>query len=133
MVGFQTKNGAQNFIRLVNRYTSYRGVSQSISVDGRPVEVREFPISIDYEKIEKLAADPATIQRAREIRAELGEHRTVMLGVDRLDYTKGIDQRLRALHEILATGLHAFLTQFLDRVNEIGAHISREFLVPSTH
>ena len=107
VVGFQTKNGAQNFIRLVNRYTSYRGVSQSISVDGRPVEVREFPISIDYEKIEKLAADPATIQRAREIRAELGEHRTVMLGVDRLDYTKGIDQRLRALHEILATGRHS--------------------------
>jgi trehalose 6-phosphate synthase len=107
VVGFQTKNGAQNFIRLVNRYTSYRGVSQSISVDGRPVEVREFPISIDYEKIEKLAADPATIQRAREIRAELGERRTVMLGVDRLDYTKGIDQRLRALHEILATGRHS--------------------------
>ena len=32
----------------------------------------------------------------------------------------------------LATGLHAFLTQFLDRVNELGAHISREFLVPAT-
>ena len=32
--------------------------------------------------------------------------------------------------EILATGLHAYLTQFLDRVNDIGAHISREFLVP---
>jgi uncharacterized alpha-E superfamily protein len=35
------------------------------------------------------------------------------------------------IDEILATGLHAFLTQFLDRVNEIGAHISREFLVPA--
>ena len=46
--------------------------------------------------------------------------------------------RLRAdvqygrIDEILATGLHAFLTQFLDRVNELGAHISREFLVPAT-
>ena len=46
--------------------------------------------------------------------------------------------RLRAdlqygrIDEILETGLHAFLTQFLDRVNELGAHISREFLVPST-
>ena len=45
--------------------------------------------------------------------------------------------RLRAdvqygrIDEILATGLHAFLTQFLDRVNELGAHISREFLVPA--
>ena len=106
VIGFQTNNGAQNFIRLVNRYTQYRGASHSISVDGRLVEAREFPISIDYERIEKLAADPLTIQRAREIRSELGEGRTVMLGVDRLDYTKGIDQRLRALHEILAAGRH---------------------------
>jgi trehalose 6-phosphate synthase len=106
VIGFQTKQGAQNFIRLVNRYTPYRGVSHAISVEGRPVEVREFPISIDYEKIDRLAADPATIARAREIRAELGEHRTVMLGVDRLDYTKGIDQRIRAFHELLAAGRH---------------------------
>ena len=43
------------------------------------------------------------------------------------------DLQYSRIDEILATGLHAFLTQFLDRVNEIGAHISREFLVPSTH
>ena len=36
------------------------------------------------------------------------------------------------IDEILAAGLHAFLMQFLDRVNELGAHISLEFLVPST-
>ena len=35
------------------------------------------------------------------------------------------------IDEILATGLHAYLTQFLDRVNDLGLHISREFLVPS--
>ncbi len=35
------------------------------------------------------------------------------------------------IDEILATGLHAYLTQFLDRVNDLGAHISREFLIPS--
>jgi len=106
VVGFQSKAGAQNFIRLVNRYTRYRGVGQSIDVEGRPVQVREFPISIDYEKIDRLAAAPETIERARAIRAELGENRTVMLGVDRLDYTKGIDQRLRALHELLRAGRH---------------------------
>jgi uncharacterized alpha-E superfamily protein len=43
------------------------------------------------------------------------------------------DLQYSRIDEILATGLHAFLTQFLDRVNEIGASISREFLVPSTH
>jgi uncharacterized alpha-E superfamily protein len=41
------------------------------------------------------------------------------------------DLQFARIDEILATGLHAFLTQFLDRVNEIGAHISREFLVPA--
>jgi len=45
--------------------------------------------------------------------------------------------RLRAelryghIDDILATGLHAFLTQFLDRVNQLGAHVSRDFLVPA--
>jgi uncharacterized alpha-E superfamily protein len=42
------------------------------------------------------------------------------------------DLQFGQIDEILATGLHAFLTQFLDRVNELGAHISREFLVPTT-
>ena len=42
------------------------------------------------------------------------------------------DLQFARIDEILATGLHAFLTQFLDRVNELGAHISREFLVPVT-
>jgi uncharacterized alpha-E superfamily protein len=41
------------------------------------------------------------------------------------------DLQFARIDEILATGLHAFLTQFLDRVNEIGSHISREFLVPA--
>ena len=41
------------------------------------------------------------------------------------------DLQYGAIDEILATGLHAFLTQFLDRVNELGSRISRDFLVPS--
>ncbi|MCX7240825.1 MAG: alpha-E domain-containing protein [Burkholderiales bacterium] len=42
------------------------------------------------------------------------------------------DLQFGRIDEILATGLHAYLTQFLDRVNDLGAHISREFLVPAT-
>ncbi|MCF8168604.1 MAG: alpha-E domain-containing protein [Rhodoferax sp.] len=41
------------------------------------------------------------------------------------------DLQYGRIDEILATGLHAYLTQFLDRVNDLGAHISREFLVPA--
>jgi hypothetical protein len=43
-------------------------------------------------------------QRAKQIRAELGNPRKILLGVDRLDYTKGIDVRLRAFSELLAEG-----------------------------
>ena len=42
------------------------------------------------------------------------------------------DLQYGSIDEILATGLHAFLTQFLDRVNELGSRISRDFLVPVT-
>jgi uncharacterized alpha-E superfamily protein len=49
-----------------------------------------------------------TLRRAGKLRAELKYGR---------------------IDEILATGLHAYLTQFLDRVNDLGSHISREFLV----
>jgi uncharacterized alpha-E superfamily protein len=41
------------------------------------------------------------------------------------------DLQFSRIDEILATGLHAFLTQFLDRVNTLGGRISRDFLVPS--
>jgi uncharacterized alpha-E superfamily protein len=53
--------------------------------------------------------------------------------------TERIAGKLRAdlqfgrIDEILATGLHAFLTQFLDRVNNLGGRLSQDFLMPSTH
>ena len=97
VIGFQTRHGAQNFVRLVNRYTSHRGSGQAVNVDGRKVLAKEYPISIDYDRIESLASDPKIIEHAKAIRSDLGENRTIMLGVDRLDYTKGIDQRLRAV------------------------------------
>jgi uncharacterized alpha-E superfamily protein len=41
------------------------------------------------------------------------------------------DLQYARIDEILSTGLHAYLTQFLDRVNELGGRISQDFLVPS--
>ena len=49
-----------------------------------------------------MAADPKVQARAKEIRAELGDPETVILGVDRLDYTKGIEQRFKAYRELLS-------------------------------
>jgi len=59
-----------------------------------------FPIGIDYTNIAKQAALPEVEERAQELRARL-PGRQIILGVDRLDYTKGIPQRLRAFADLL--------------------------------
>jgi trehalose 6-phosphate synthase len=58
-------------------------------------------VSIDTKRFEELARSDAVRRRAEAFRARLGPLRKVMLGVDRLDYTKGIDTRLRAYSELL--------------------------------
>jgi trehalose 6-phosphate synthase len=70
--------------------------------DGRSVQADAFPISIDFAGFEELARTDGVVQRAAEIREQLGNPRVLMLGVDRLDYTKGIYSRLRGFGELLA-------------------------------
>ncbi len=69
----------------------------------RRVVARHFPISIDSAGFEQLARTPEIQARAREIRESLGNPRTVMLGVDRLDYTKGIRHRMKRSASSCAT------------------------------
>ncbi len=104
LVGFQQRLAAQNFVRLARHLLGLRYEGQCIQVDGRQVKAGAFPISIDTKDMERLAADPKVQARAKEIRAELGDPQTVILGVDRLDYTKGIELRLKAFRELLADG-----------------------------
>jgi trehalose 6-phosphate synthase len=104
LVGFQQRLAAQNFVRLARHLLGLRYEGQSIQVDGRKVKAGAFPISIDTKDMEQLAADPKVQARAKEIRAELGDPETIILGVDRLDYTKGIELRLKAFRELLSDG-----------------------------
>jgi trehalose 6-phosphate synthase len=68
------------------------------------VKVGAFPISIDSAELDRTARNRDIRRRAKQIRAELGAPRKILLGVDRLDYTKGIDVRLKAFSELLAEG-----------------------------
>jgi len=109
VVGFQRVADAANFSRAVRRLTNYatKNPAIEVAVAGQPtrrVIARAFPISIDAASFEALAREPRIQERAREIRAGLGNPTTVMLGVDRLDYTKGIGHRLKAFGELLAEG-----------------------------
>ena len=105
LVGFQRPGGAANFVRLVRIRLGHKTHRDKISLpDGRPVTARAYPISIEYDRLDGLARTPETAERARKIRDELGNPRHVLLGVDRLDYTKGIRQRLRAFGELIDAG-----------------------------
>ena len=113
LVGFHLPGGAQNFLflsrRLVGANTSRASVGVrsrfgEVQVGFRRVKVGAFPISIDSAELDGKARNRDIRRRAREIRAELGDPRKILLGVDRLDYTKGIDVRLKAFSELLAEG-----------------------------
>jgi trehalose 6-phosphate synthase len=105
MVGFQLAGAAQNFVRLVRQRVGHKTHRDEVYLpDGRVVHARAFPISIDFAEFEELARSEAVEKRADEIRRELGDPAKIFLGVDRLDYTKGIYARLRAFSELIADG-----------------------------
>ncbi|MDO7867767.1 alpha,alpha-trehalose-phosphate synthase (UDP-forming) [Nocardioides jiangxiensis] len=105
IVGFHLPGGAQNFVRLVRTRVGHKTHRDLITLpDGRPVRAGAYPISIDASDFEDLARSPEVTRRAEAIRKALGNPKRVLLGVDRLDYTKGIYPRLRAYAELVADG-----------------------------
>lgn len=109
-LGFQRTADAQNFIRSCRRHLDAATKGDTVTLpaaDGQPertVRASAVPISIDFAALDELARSPEVQARAQEIRASLGNPKTLFLGVDRLDYTKGIQHRLKAYEELLAEG-----------------------------
>src|SRR5262249_4116147 len=104
VVSFHTERYRRNFVRACGRLLAGTGVqihgSKITLPDRREVSTTSAPISIDAAELSRLATDPGT---GSEI-AALGEQfagRTLLLGVDRLDYTKGIVERLLAVEMLL--------------------------------
>ncbi len=108
LLGFQRQGDATNFLRACRRAAKLQTRGATVFVetaDGvRHVRAMPFPISIDASELDALARTEDVRARAREIRVELGNPQVVLLGVDRLDYTKGILHRLKAYEELLAEG-----------------------------
>ncbi len=105
LVGFQLPGGANNFIRVVRQRLRLEIKKETIySSDGHATLARAYPISIDSAGFEELAEKPEVVARAKQIREELGNPQQIFLGVDRLDYTKGIFQRLKAFGELVHEG-----------------------------
>lgn len=100
LLGFQTMRDRRNFVqclRLLTEDVSVQGKGQVITVSRaeRTIRVGNFPISIDYTAFRRQAETPEIAARAQELHRLLPK-RKLILGIDRLDYTKGIPLRLRA-------------------------------------
>jgi len=104
LVGFQRPTGAANFIAAAHQLLETESDGDVVLHEGRRVRAGVFPISIDIAEVEEMAAGRATRQSASRIRARLGDPEVIMLGVDRLDYTKGIGLRLKAFAQLLEDG-----------------------------
>jgi trehalose 6-phosphate synthase len=106
LIGFQTLRDRRNFVqclRALVKDATIEGRGQVLlaSALGRMVRIGSFPISIDYNEFLRQAATAEVAERARELHRLL-PNRKLILGVDRLDYTKGIPLRLRAFQNLLA-------------------------------
>src|SRR5919204_3027217 len=105
LLGFQTRRDLRNFLQCVRRVMSDAKVVprrelQLIRFEKREIRLGHFPIGIDFDSFERDAMSDAVAQRSRDLRANFPECQLI-LGVDRLDYSKGIPERLRAYRDAL--------------------------------
>ncbi len=109
LVGFQTERDRVTFLDTVLRLLPHVRVARGRAGEralvelvhgGRSTWVGAFPVGIDVGRVEATASSGDVLRRVKSLREELGEVE-VLLGVDRLDYTKGIPERLLAFGRLL--------------------------------
>ena len=107
VIGFQTPRDQRNFLGCVRRFLPDVDLQRNDSEvracsEGRVTMIRSFPIGIDFDEFNTHAQRPEIAGRVAEVREDM-RGRQIILGVDRLDYTKGLPERLRAFQHLFAT------------------------------
>jgi len=101
LVGFQTETDAANFSRyLADECGLKRLDGDAFSIDGRGVRVGVFPVGVETEALSRLARRAIETAFVREVLDSLSG-RAMIIGVDRLDYSKGIPERMNAFERFL--------------------------------
>jgi trehalose 6-phosphate synthase len=105
LVGFQTLRDRNNFLACTEALLhidlpTLRSSVVAVDADNRRIKAGAFSISIDFDEFDQLARTPAVVKRMQTLREEIPNSK-LLLGVDRLDYSKGIPERLNAFQHIL--------------------------------
>ncbi|MGD8501104.1 MAG: bifunctional alpha,alpha-trehalose-phosphate synthase (UDP-forming)/trehalose-phosphatase [Phycisphaerales bacterium] len=101
LIGFHTYDYVRHFLSSVSRIAGLEHMLGNVGVANRVIKVDAFPMGIDYEKYSRAIDDPGVEREANKIRRRIGE-RKIILSVDRLDYSKGIIERLEAFDLFLS-------------------------------
>ncbi len=100
LIGFHTYENVDNFLDSCSGVLNLQNNINSLKINGRKVLVDVFPMGIDYEKYKSQALDTETKEYSKHLK-ELYHNQKLILSVDRLDYSKGILQRLTAFEILL--------------------------------
>jgi len=101
LVGFHTYDYVRHFLSSTTRIKGLEHLMGSLAVGDRIVKVDAFPMGIDYARYAGAVDTSAVKDNISSIRREVGDRR-IIVSIDRLDYTKGIIQRLEAFDLFLA-------------------------------
>jgi trehalose-6-phosphate synthase len=103
LLGFHVRNHCQNFLETAERNVESLVDNEHCAVqrNGHTTLVRPYPISIDFEAHAREAESAVVDREMRTWRERLGTHQFLGIGIDRVDYTKGIAERLRAVDVLL--------------------------------
>jgi len=100
LIGFHTYDYVQHFLQSVKMLLGVDNYFHNLQYQDRLIRIDLFPIGIDYNKFHQMAADPEVEEIRTKIRAQF-EDRKLIFSVDRLDYTKGLMQRLNGFEYFL--------------------------------
>ena len=96
LIGFHTYDYVRHFLSSVRRILHHDAHLGNITINDREIKVDAFPMGIDYEKYSRSQEDPKVKVKLEKFKKRLKSTK-VILSVDRLDYTKGIPHRVRAM------------------------------------
>jgi trehalose 6-phosphate synthase/phosphatase len=100
LIGFHTYDDMRHFLSAVGRITGLSSESGYIQAENRIINVDSFPMGIDYDKFAKQAKSKKTLRFVQEFGKQV-EDQKLLLTIDRLDYSKGIPQRIQAFNQLL--------------------------------
>lgn len=111
LIGFHTYDDMRHFLSSVSRLVGLNNIQGHVETGDRTLVVDSFPMGIDYEKYASSAKSEATAERVKLFKRSICDQKLI-LSIDRLDYSKGIAQRLKSYELFLE--LHP---EFIEKVS----------------